>query len=898
MFPFYVSIADSLDCVDLNAGEWPSDFSAYYYNCAGGCGDVLFDSPASSNSDSIVVEKEEQQQDEAQQQQQEEDDDGILLADDGDMQHHPKSPRSGGGTTNANSYYQRFLATSGSTLSPCRRRGRTACLTTANTVALSQQQLQQGRPQRQQQGGRLRQQQPQIVDPYQVLQVRKDATNSEIRYAYRRLSLWHHPGRKLKSSLKERSRRRQVFEVLAACYQTLVDKEARSRCDTLLKDLEEKQRLLLKQQQRHGGTSDPGDNNKNSDNSNSAALRRSRRRKRRLVGRIMPTTSSDGGSGGNNGGVDLLRMPSLTSVSTESSGSIDEEDDEEESTAGNSTGEEADREDDCEHVEVLCQHRHRHPRRHDDDGGEEDETISRLTVPTAVQTLTTSDAHFDDRAAAATAATTSMPPSCIPSHLEVPARDDGNNDDIESKFTLSNLETPQNMNKDSDAAAMAPPPPTLFPGHSHATYSQQQQQQQQRRVSFRSPSPPEVQKETAARTFPDDGQRLSEAANDDSAVLVDLSPKACGSIVPSSQQDHYEDSLRIITCGLVSPPTNVSLEDACTDIFLPTQDLQPVAGPKQHDSDDGVGTGMFSDTAFCGGGGHSESSDYDEVVGGGVKKKRNGSAKSGGTSNGSSCKQINADTSDSDNMHHIPSLMHSSSTTSHSGNGGNGRRAEFHYTEHDTNRLFGGPLQLLFRARRWRPFDDPFVVFGQVFHSDIDLSTDLPPRSSNGSCGTASSGTLPTTGAGGVGPSAWTGSCQQGADGTLVYTTTRTLQDRVLTRTEVIRICPETGKRQSSRVTVTSEQLSFDVPEGEKEPEPILASCSPFELCSFAAFLMAEEGEIARAAANERVEEDPKSQDECDEEVEEGKDPLDDTASTSNTSWSFCSGASWFTVCS
>lgn len=83
---------------------------------------------------------------------------------------------------------------------------------------------------------------PLIVDPYRVLQVRRDATPQEIRHAYRRLSLWHHPGRSLSCQTidqQERYRRVQVFEILAACYETLTDKESRRRCDGLLRDVEQ-----------------------------------------------------------------------------------------------------------------------------------------------------------------------------------------------------------------------------------------------------------------------------------------------------------------------------------------------------------------------------------------------------------------------------------------------------------------------------------------------------------------------------------------------------------------------------------------------------------------------------------------------------------------------------------
>lgn len=96
---------------------------------------------------------------------------------------------------------------------------------------------------------------PLIVDPYRVLQVRRDATSQEIRHAYRRLSLWHHPGRSIHietttsnnnsnnnsdngAECAERYRRCQVFEILAACYETLLDKESRRRCDGLLRDVE------------------------------------------------------------------------------------------------------------------------------------------------------------------------------------------------------------------------------------------------------------------------------------------------------------------------------------------------------------------------------------------------------------------------------------------------------------------------------------------------------------------------------------------------------------------------------------------------------------------------------------------------------------------------------------
>lgn len=70
------------------------------------------------------------------------------------------------------------------------------------------------------------------VNPYQVLQVRHDATPSEIREAYRRLALWHHPGRSC-GSAEERERRVRLFNILAACYETLLDNGTRQKYNRL-----------------------------------------------------------------------------------------------------------------------------------------------------------------------------------------------------------------------------------------------------------------------------------------------------------------------------------------------------------------------------------------------------------------------------------------------------------------------------------------------------------------------------------------------------------------------------------------------------------------------------------------------------------------------------------------
>jgi hypothetical protein len=57
-----------------------------------------------------------------------------------------------------------------------------------------------------------------VINPYHILQVRIDATLSEIRENYMRLSLLHHPGRQAPNDA-EIQRRARVFKLLAACYE-------------------------------------------------------------------------------------------------------------------------------------------------------------------------------------------------------------------------------------------------------------------------------------------------------------------------------------------------------------------------------------------------------------------------------------------------------------------------------------------------------------------------------------------------------------------------------------------------------------------------------------------------------------------------------------------------------
>ncbi len=79
------------------------------------------------------------------------------------------------------------------------------------------------------------------ANPYQILQVRRDATAMEIRQSYRRLALWHHPGRKhaFEDSQQGRQRRYQSFTLLAACYETLINGDSRRRYDNICREVEQ-----------------------------------------------------------------------------------------------------------------------------------------------------------------------------------------------------------------------------------------------------------------------------------------------------------------------------------------------------------------------------------------------------------------------------------------------------------------------------------------------------------------------------------------------------------------------------------------------------------------------------------------------------------------------------------
>lgn len=168
-----------------------------------------------------------------------------------------------------------------------------------------------------------------------------------------------------------------------------------------------------------------------------------------------------------------------------------------------------------------------------------------------------------------------------------------------------------------------------------------------------------------------------------------------------------------------------------------------------------------------------------------------------------------------DDFGEIPGLMHSSSTATSMEAGG----GDIHYTKQATDQLFGGPLQLMFKARRWEAFTDAFLVFSKVFGSEVDLGRhhNLPRKVAT----THSRDQLFVTR---QQPSpqndGWKGNSRTLPDGSVVFTTTRTLPERKLVRTEVVKTDPVTGIKHSY-VTVTSEPLDDNV--AQDDPHACIA---------------------------------------------------------------------------
>ena len=158
------------------------------------------------------------------------------------------------------------------------------------------------------------------LNPYDVLKVRKDATPSEIVLSYRKLALLHHPGRKrseIASSCPLQLRRQmEFFEVLAACYETLMHHEFRRRYDMLLKDIEKKQ-----EQQQQNNNNNSSSFIQSRSTKNAAAAQSSYNNNELVVkmadsipGLIPSTSSSDKEGGSSDDTIPTKNSPNCSSM--------------------------------------------------------------------------------------------------------------------------------------------------------------------------------------------------------------------------------------------------------------------------------------------------------------------------------------------------------------------------------------------------------------------------------------------------------------------------------------------------------------------------------------------------------------------------------------------------------
>jgi DnaJ domain len=229
----------------------------------------------------------------------------------------------------------------------------------------------------------------------------------------------------------------------------------------------------------------------------------------------------------------------------------------------------------------------------------------------------------------------------------------------------------------------------------------------------------------------------------------------------------------------------------------------------------------------------------------------------------------------------LPALVQSSTTCSTT------REDVQHYSQGATERLFGGPLQLMFQARRWQPFTDPNAVFERMFGSALVGNRDRTNTVCSNQIGPES--TRPALVAA-ASPSAWAGNTETLPDGSIVNIKSRTVQDaqgrrRRLKRT-VTRLPadPQSGLCRTT-ITVTSEDLDIDgIPLETAKTSRATSHTSPCpdELCSL--------------EMNEQQSMSQSQQTACCAGKEKAADSA--TASTTDDDWSFSSMCqSWLSPC-
>ncbi len=162
--------------------------------------------------------------------------------------------------------------------------------------------------------------------------------------------------------------------------------------------------------------------------------------------------------------------------------------------------------------------------------------------------------------------------------------------------------------------------------------------------------------------------------------------------------------------------------------------------------------------------------------------------------------QDSPSTTETPSLEDLPPTYSSQSTDDNSS--GNNDTSEIHYTGVEIDRMFGGPLQLLFRARRWKVFRDPFQVFAEVFGNPLygNLTCATPPSSITKGPNFRSAFQLP--------PPMEKLPSEHVSRRTTVHRTRRVVGGNEIVRTAVVRIDPRTGQRHVT-ISVTRDNGSW-----------------------------------------------------------------------------------------
>jgi len=198
-----------------------------------------------------------------------------------------------------------------------------------------------------------------------------------------------------------------------------------------------------------------------------------------------------------------------------------------------------------------------------------------------------------------------------------------------------------------------------------------------------------------------------------------------------------------------------------------------------------------------------------------------------------------------------------------------------HYSEAATDRLFGGPLQFMFRARRWQPFTDPYEVFQRVFGSSLGVAG--PGKRSNNKIPSNVRTAVITP----AHAANWNSETQSLPNGTFINRNSKTMYDhRTIVRTVTRFQEPSTGYTRTTIEVTTN------------EPTDVLDMSVPNSVWCGSIMCLGSETADAAAAMPLYHHDDIKSRKNSDGSLTEATEPADDDE------WSFASACqAWLPSC-